>query len=369
MEDDGLLRKLYYDLDSPAAFSGKDVLLREGRKQDKTLTSTRVARFLQAQDAHTLQRTARRKFSRNPIVCDGPGLWLMSDLLDMSNVAASNDSVHFILSVLDCFTRKAYVRVLPNKTGQAVTEAFRHVLDTNRLNNVRFVNTDKGREYYNQHFQRLLSERNIRHYTTSNYKAYRVERFHRSLRELLGRYLTEKESDRYVDVLQPIVALYNRRYNRSLRMSPNEAEKEKNHFKVYAASLISGEPKGKSPASLNVGDTVRISLARLEPNIFRKTSWQPNFTQAYYTVRRVDNKSKKPQYALNDSSGKPIAGRFYAEELIPFTNKGVYKIERILRTRIRGGKKQLFVHWLGYPAEDRAWIDENAVVRDYTTKK
>src|SRR5437870_268736 len=182
----GLLHKLYYDVNrSSAAFSGPTTLLREARKADRTVSADDVRSFLQRQDVYTLQRAARRRFPRNPIVCDGPGLWLVADLLDVSNLSRWNDRVRFLLCVIDCFSRKGYVRVLLDKSASVVENALRSILDENLgLRSVRYLNTDKGKEFYNRLVQGLLHDRNIHHFTTADYKAFLVERFNRTLRTL-----------------------------------------------------------------------------------------------------------------------------------------------------------------------------------------
>ena len=32
-------------------------------------------------------------------------------------------------------------------------------------------------------------------------------------------------------------------------------------------------------------------------------------------------------------------------------------IEKVLRTRTRGGKKEYFVRWAGYPSSHDSWVD------------
>jgi len=238
---------------------------------------------------------------------------------------------------------------------------------------VGWFQTDKGKEFYNSHFEALLANRSIHHYTTGSYKAWLVERFHRSLRELLGRYMTEHETDRYVDVLQPIVQVYNRRYHTALRMSPDEAERKENHFKVYTLRLVEkpSDVKFLKPR-FKVGDTVRVSVVRLREatHLFRKTSWQSNFSEAYFVVRSViTNAGPRPMFTLNDARGRPFPGRFYDEELTHYNYSGLSKIEKVLRTRVvkrgRQSIKELLVHWLGDPKGVNEWIKEKDVVRDY----
>ena len=61
-------------------------------------------------------------------------------------------------------------------------------------------------------------------------------------------------------------------------------------------------------------------------------------------------------YRLRDSKDDEILGGFYDYELQKVKDSGIYQIEKVLKTRTRGGKKQLLVRWLGYNSEFDSWI-------------
>ena len=42
--------------------------------------------------------------------------------------------------------------------------------------------------------------------------------------------MTENETEKWIDVLDDIVFAYNNRYHRIIKMSPNNAEEEKNSY-------------------------------------------------------------------------------------------------------------------------------------------
>ena len=58
--------------------------------------------------------------------------------------------------------------------------------------------------------------------------------------------------------------------------------------------------------------------------------------------------TKPITYRLRDTKDEEILGGFYDYELQKVKNASeIYQIEKILKTRIRRGKKQLLVRWLG----------------------
>ena len=62
----------------------------------------------------------------------------------------------------------------------------------------------------------------IHHFSTqSSHKASVVERFNRSLKELMYKAFTVRSSVRWIEILPDLLSTYNSRYHRSIGMSPN----------------------------------------------------------------------------------------------------------------------------------------------------
>jgi hypothetical protein len=47
------------------------------------------------------------------------------------------------------------------------------------------------------------------------------------------------------------------------------------------------------------------------------------------------------------------------------TKKTVYRIDKILRKRVRNGINEVYVAWVGYPKEFNSWIPAKAVKKRY----
>ena len=65
------------------------------------------------------------------------------------------------------------------------------------------LHTDKGTEFHNRNVATMLRRKGSVHYSTDNenIKAGMVERFNRTLREVMSRLMEHRDSNRYVDVL------------------------------------------------------------------------------------------------------------------------------------------------------------------------
>ena len=70
------------------------------------------------------------------------------------------------------------------------------------------------------------------------------------------------------------------------------------------------------------------------------------------------NNTSPVTYKLKDYNGEIIEGSFYEQELQKTKQKEVYLIEKVLKTKKVGNKKQYLVKWLGYPEKFNSWVDE-----------
>jgi hypothetical protein len=69
------------------------------------------------------------------------------------------------------------------------------------------------------------------------------------------------------------------------------------------------------------------------------------------------------QYKLKDYGGEIVAGTFYENQLMKAYEQQAYLVEKILKSRNRGRKKQYLVRWKNWGPRYDSWIDE-ADVKD-----
>ena len=148
------------------------------------------------------------------------------------------------------------------------------------------MQTDPGKEFYNQVFQNLLKQQNIHHFSThGDAKASIVERFNKTIKSKLYEYFTAANTLKYVDVLPKLMYQYNQTYHRSIRMTPakvtsfNAKEVRDN---LYGKDVNSKKKKKKPPA-FKVGDKRRLNK-KFRP--FKK-GYLPGWTEEVFVVREV----------------------------------------------------------------------------------
>ncbi len=123
-----------------------------------------------------------------------------ADLVDMQLYSQENEGYNYMLTVIDCFSRFAFAKVLKNKSGDEVKNAFQSIFNE-RSPDRRFerspkkIQTDQGTEFYNPQVKKLFDEKNIIHFSVySDVKACMVERFNRILKSKMWKVFSERKN-------------------------------------------------------------------------------------------------------------------------------------------------------------------------------
>ena len=100
----------------------------------------------------------------------------------MESLSSKNKNIKYLLRVIDVFTKYACVKLLNNKKGKTVLNAFMEIVnESNRKPNKLWV--DQGREFYNKLMQEWLDNNDILMYSTHNEgKSVIGERFIKTLK-------------------------------------------------------------------------------------------------------------------------------------------------------------------------------------------
>ena len=197
--------------------------------------------------------------------------------------------------------------------------AFQSILkQSNRKPNKIWV--DKGSEFYNAYFKKGLRHNDIVMYSTHNEgKSVVAERFIRTLKSKIYKYMTSISKNVYIDKLDDIVNEYNKTYHTTIKMKPIDV-KDNTYIN------IDKETNDKDP-KFKVGDRVRISKYK---KIFAK-DYTPNWSEEVFVIKKVKN-TVPWTYVINDLKGEEIMGTFYEKEL-QNTNQEEFRIEKVIKKR------------------------------------
>ena len=348
----------YFDPERAGAFSGRSTYQRHTKQ-----TPSQVRDFLNARESYTLHKPVRRTFPRRITYARRPDELWQADLADMGQLHKENRGTRFLLTVIDVFSKFAWVRPLKRKTSDELVRAFTSILKESEGRKPKHLQTDKGTEFKNRPFQELLRREGIHFYTSQDpvTKAAIVERFNRTIKGRIYRYMTHKNSRSYLDALQPLVKNYNASFHRSIGTQPRLVGKKNYHdvyWRLYGKAFRDRMTKRKTP-KFAVGDHVRIAVER---KTFQR-GFLPGWTQEIFIVRQMEN-THPYVYRLQDQRGENILGTFYEQEMqkVKQGDKDtVYRIERVLKKRGR----QALVRWAGYGPDFDSWIPLSSLQTDF----
>ena len=256
------------------------------------------------------------------------------------------------MCVIDIFSKYAWFVPLKDKKGATIVNAFQKVLDDSNRSEAKSkgrkpnkIWVDKGSEFYNNSFKKWLKDNDIEMYSIHNEgKSVVAERFIRTLKNKIYKYMTSTSKNVYIDQLDDIVDEYNNTYHRTIKMKPVDGSDN---------TYINFEEEGINKHSkFKVGDYVRISKYK---NIFDK-GYMPNWSEEVFIISKIKN-TVPWTYVINDLNGEEIIGTFYEKELQK-TNQQEFRIEKIIK---RKGDK-LYVKRKGYDNSFNSWIDKKDLV-------
>ena len=239
--------------------------------------------------AEELHKPIIRKFKKRKVYATFKDNIWGADLGDMQLLSKYNKGIRFLLCVIDIFSKYAWVVPLKDKKGISIVKAFQIILKQSHSRQ-RAKSTsakhlkpnkiwvDKGSEFYNSYFKKWLRDNDIVMYSTHNEgKSIVAERFIRTLKSKIYKYMTSISKNVYIDKLDDIVDEYNNTYHITIKMKP--ADVKDNTYINADKEFNNKDPKFK------VGDHVRISKYK---NIFAK-GYMPNWSEEVFVIKKVKN--------------------------------------------------------------------------------
>ena len=195
----------------------------------------------------------------------------------MQLISKFNKGFRFLLCVIDIFGKYTWVVPLKDKKGVSIIDAFQKILDnSNRKPNKIFV--DKGSEFYSNSFKNWLKYNDIEMYSIHiEGKSVVAERFIRTLKTKIYKYMTSVSKNVYIDKLDDIVGEYNNTYHRTIMMKPIDVKD--NTYIDFKKEVNDKDLKFK------VGDRLRISKYK---NIFAK-GYTPNCSEEVFVISKIKN--------------------------------------------------------------------------------
>ena len=112
---------------------------------------------------------------------------------------------------IDNFSKFGWTQPLKSKNAQTIKDSFENnLISSKRKPNL--IESDRGKEFYNNIFQDFLKKINIKLYSrNSSFGSVFAEHFNRKIRDLLKKSVFEKGNGNWIDVSPSITMQYNNR--------------------------------------------------------------------------------------------------------------------------------------------------------------
>ena len=240
------------------------------------------------------------------------------DILDLKDYGSKNNKGYrYVLVVLDNFSKFGWTIPLKNKNAQTIKDSFENIL-TSSKRKPNLIETDRGKEFYNNIFQDFLNKNDIKLYSrNSSYGAVFAERFNRTIRDLLKKIVFEKGDANWIDVLPTITKQYNNRIHSSTKLSPKDASLKKNEGYVYKNLL---DKRKKVKPKFQINDLVRT--ADLKKTFSKKDT--TNWSYKLYKITEIINDTI-PSYKIDNLKERYNESLLKKTELTMKENKDVMK--------------------------------------------
>ena len=244
-------------------------------------------------------------------------IWSL-DILDLKDYGPKNNrGYRYVLVTIDNFSKFGWTSPLKNKNAKTIKDSFENILISSKRK-PNLIETDRGKEFYNNIFQDFLNKNDIKLYSrNSSYGAVFAERFNRTIRDLLKKIVFEQGDANWIDVLPTITEQYNNRIHTSTKLSPKDASLKKNEGFVYKNLL---DKRKKVKPKFQINDLVRTADLKKTFSKGGTTNW----SYRLYKITEIINDTI-PNYKIDNLTERYNESLLKKTELTLKPNKDVMK--------------------------------------------
>ena len=246
-----------------------------------------------------------KKFDRIKIIPHYKDECWSIDLIDRSSLSNYNKNYKFIFTIIDNHIKYAWAIPLKDKSGKSTTTALKSLIEKAKRKPDK-IWSDRGKVFYNKTFLDFLKQNEIQIYSiNSDLKAVFVERFNRTLLDLIKKPMYIEGKACWLNHLDAAMEKYNNRVHGTTKMTSFEMVTNTN--KINNIKINKNEKRPK----FQVGDYVRVPDKR---NIYSK-GYTTNWNRELFKIHKINN-TNPVTYDLVDENNEQIEGKYYEQELL-----------------------------------------------------
>jgi ribosomal protein L21E len=240
------------------------------------------------------------------------------DLVDVSQFSAHNGRYCYLMNIIDCYTKYAWSIPLQHKTKEQVGHELKRLFL--QEGHLAIIQMDDGKEFVNDMFKAICAG-----FSTSIIKGRprhpqsqgQIERFNQTLCRAITKTINDKQTKRWLDVLDEVLSTYNRMAHRSTKFAPillfkgitglatkrdastadesispftslNEMHsKALKKLEEYRKNMVLRASIHKKKRTFEVGDAVLVKMDFDTNQKTKKTKFNPFYRQGRSTIIKI----------------------------------------------------------------------------------
>ena len=282
-----LLERIYYNANS--GFLSAEKLYKKANAIDSDITHSQVNTFIKNQPTAQLTKDKNTKQKFNNIIAPSIRNNYQMDIMYLPNPKL-NRGYKYLVTCIDVFSRFIMARPMKTKTSEETLANVESIMNENGF--CKNLNVDMGLEFNNSEFNDFCNANNIEVWFSNpeqDNKNAIVERFHRTFRKLILRYVVSSGKP-YIDEIPTLIYNYNSTYHNTIQALPID---------IWNGKSKNNQTYNRVQYPFKVGDNVRYLLKK---KLFEKASSTKTYSEIH-TIESID----KNAFYLNDLK-KPFRG-------------------------------------------------------------
>jgi hypothetical protein len=292
-----------------------------------------VGEFLKSQKPYQLTRPQNHIINK-PILTTAPNERWGIDCISMTSYSSGNGNYKFILTVVDYYSRKVWLRRLKSQTAINVRNALINIVEeTNTY--PRIAQCDNGSEFHAETSE-WFREHNIQYIKTLSYSPESnglVEGKNKIVRKMLREIMIRNNNRNWKNNLRIVEQLMNTTVNTTTKRAPDDIWKQGHPLQgevnqdVVARhkTRVVNAIKNNSTTEYKIEDYVRVKLGTLYSSVRKviksgdKKLIVVNYSPTIYRIHSILRKDRadrrvgdtvisyeKSRYTLNNMDGTPL---------------------------------------------------------------
>ena len=336
-ERENILKTVYEDITQGV---GQGISMFYNRVREKYLNITRsdINTFLNNQKTYQLTKSQNHTINK-PIMSSSPNERWGIDCINLVSFASSNGGIDrgwkYVLSVVDYFSRKVWLRALKAQTAVNVRNALINIVAETKTY-PRIIQADNGSEFKAETSE-WMKEHNITYIKTLSYSPESnglIEGKNKIVRKILREIAIRTNSRNWTTHLQTTASLMNTQRNGTTKRNPNDiwkeghelqGEKDQDIIRLHERR-ISNAIKNNDTTEYKIGDIVRVKMGTLFSRVRKliksgdKKNIVVNYSPTMYRIKSILQKDKvdrivannvisfeKLRYTLSNLDGTPLS--------------------------------------------------------------